>query len=67
MIIDKIYEEVLNHIRFEPKSEITQEYIAGYIKQQYPGNYSVEVAEDTCFTIRFDTHEDLTWFILQYS
>lgn len=67
MIIDKIYEEVTSHFCFEYIDDMLQDRIVKYIKESYPGNYSVEVAEDMCFSIIFDTHEDLTWFILQYS
>ena len=65
--IDKIIEDVMQQIKFEPYDSQMQEHVAKYIKNKYPGNYRVEVAEDMIFSIVFDTKEDVTLFILKYS
>ena len=65
--LDKIVKDVMEQIRFEPHDEQTQEWVAGYIKHTYPGNYRVDVAEDMVISMTFDTNEDVTLFILKYS
>jgi len=67
MILDKIYNEVAEYFCFDFRDGLTQNNVAGFIKNKYPGNYSVDVAEDIVFSLIFDTPEDMTLFILRYS
>lgn len=67
MLLDKISKEIVEQVRFRPYYRQSQEWAAEYVKDKYPGNYKVTVAEDMVISITFDTNEDMTLFLLKYS